>query len=222
MNQWLKIKIKFKKLILFKLDSVRSGCPISRARGSCIKRSSILDRIGIILNTKVHSECGTQNSGNFNSLYYNVTRSTIGTHLLNLNQSFPGQTTIEYADITVTQANRNQTRKSDVRLNKKSISWQENLQSHSAINLCSLLSCHVLSSVTWRPISWPAACIHSGSGRHLDSTRLPRGDWEPVYQTPLALFACVICYVWDMNCPKQKEDELWRRGHPAGVVLWLT
>ena len=35
------------KSILFKLDSVRSGCPISRARGSCIKRSSILDRIGI-------------------------------------------------------------------------------------------------------------------------------------------------------------------------------
>ena len=29
------------KSILFKLDSVRSGCPISRARGSCIKRSSI-------------------------------------------------------------------------------------------------------------------------------------------------------------------------------------
>ena len=28
------------KSILFKLDSVRSGCPISRARGSCIKRSS--------------------------------------------------------------------------------------------------------------------------------------------------------------------------------------
>ena len=35
------------KSILFKLDSVRSGCPISRARGSCIKRSSIPDRIGI-------------------------------------------------------------------------------------------------------------------------------------------------------------------------------
>ena len=33
--------------ILFKLVSVRSGCPISRARGSCIKRSSIPDRIGI-------------------------------------------------------------------------------------------------------------------------------------------------------------------------------
>ena len=32
---------------LFKLDSVRSGCPISQARGSCIKRSSIPDRIGI-------------------------------------------------------------------------------------------------------------------------------------------------------------------------------
>ena len=31
------------KSILFKLDSVRSGCPISRARGSCIKRSSIPD-----------------------------------------------------------------------------------------------------------------------------------------------------------------------------------
>ena len=40
-------KIKKNKLILFKLDSVRSGCPISRARGSCIKRSSIPDRIGI-------------------------------------------------------------------------------------------------------------------------------------------------------------------------------
>ena len=35
------------KSILFKLDSVRSGCPISRARGSYIKRSSIPDRIGI-------------------------------------------------------------------------------------------------------------------------------------------------------------------------------
>ena len=33
--------------ILFKLVSVRSGCPISWARGSCIKRSSIPDRIGI-------------------------------------------------------------------------------------------------------------------------------------------------------------------------------
>ena len=33
--------------ILFKLDSVRSGCPITRARGSCIKHSSIPDRIGI-------------------------------------------------------------------------------------------------------------------------------------------------------------------------------
>ena len=33
--------------ILFKLNSVRSGCPISRARGSCIKCSSIPDRIGI-------------------------------------------------------------------------------------------------------------------------------------------------------------------------------
>ena len=40
----LKKKIK---LIFFKLDSVRSGFPISRARGSCIKRSSIPDRIGI-------------------------------------------------------------------------------------------------------------------------------------------------------------------------------
>ena len=29
--------------MLFKLDSVKSGCPISRARGSCIKRSSIPD-----------------------------------------------------------------------------------------------------------------------------------------------------------------------------------
>ena len=35
------------KLILFKLNSVRSGCPISRAQGSCIKCSSIPDRIGI-------------------------------------------------------------------------------------------------------------------------------------------------------------------------------
>ena len=43
---WLKLKLKI-KFILFKLDSVRSGCPISRARGSCIKRSSIPDRIGI-------------------------------------------------------------------------------------------------------------------------------------------------------------------------------
>ena len=40
------LKIKSNQ-ILFKLDSVRSGCPISRARGSCIKRSSIPDRIGI-------------------------------------------------------------------------------------------------------------------------------------------------------------------------------
>ena len=43
-SQLHQIKIKS---ILFKLDSVRSGCPISRARGSCIKRSSIPDRIGI-------------------------------------------------------------------------------------------------------------------------------------------------------------------------------
>ena len=43
----IEIKSNQIKLILFKLDSVRSGCPISRARGSCIKRSSIPDRIGI-------------------------------------------------------------------------------------------------------------------------------------------------------------------------------
>ena len=32
---------------LFKLDDVRNGCPVSRARGSCIKRPSIPDRTGI-------------------------------------------------------------------------------------------------------------------------------------------------------------------------------
>ena len=41
------VGVKKMKLILFKLDSVRSGCRISRAWGSCIKRSSIPDRIGI-------------------------------------------------------------------------------------------------------------------------------------------------------------------------------
>ena len=34
---------------LFKLDKARSGYPVSRARGSCIIRSSILGRIGISL-----------------------------------------------------------------------------------------------------------------------------------------------------------------------------
>ena len=41
------VTLQINQSILFKLDSVRSGCPISRARGSCIKRSSIPDRIGI-------------------------------------------------------------------------------------------------------------------------------------------------------------------------------
>ena len=44
--EW-KQSISISKSILFKLDSVRSGCPISWARGSCIKRSNIPDRIGI-------------------------------------------------------------------------------------------------------------------------------------------------------------------------------
>ena len=40
---YIVLYIKKIKLILFKLDNVRSGCPISRARGSRIKCSSIPD-----------------------------------------------------------------------------------------------------------------------------------------------------------------------------------
>ena len=38
---WIKIKIKIKSNQVFKLDNVRSGCPFSRVRGSCIKWLSI-------------------------------------------------------------------------------------------------------------------------------------------------------------------------------------
>ena len=38
---------KSNKINLFNLGNVRNGCPISRAKGSCTKRASIPDRIGI-------------------------------------------------------------------------------------------------------------------------------------------------------------------------------
>ena len=38
---------KLNQINLFELGNVRSVCPISRAKGSCIKRASIQDRIGI-------------------------------------------------------------------------------------------------------------------------------------------------------------------------------
>ena len=41
-NQVIKFKSSY-----FKLDNARSGYPVSRARGSCIMRSSIPGRIGI-------------------------------------------------------------------------------------------------------------------------------------------------------------------------------
>ena len=40
-------QITSNRINLFKLGDVRNGCPSSRAKGSCIKRASIPDRIGI-------------------------------------------------------------------------------------------------------------------------------------------------------------------------------
>jgi len=48
-QQLLATKIKKSNQIkLFKLSNARSGCPVSRARDSCMKRSSIPGRIGIL------------------------------------------------------------------------------------------------------------------------------------------------------------------------------
>ena len=43
----IQVQIKSNQIKLFKLDNARSGYPVSRARGSCIMRSSIPGRIGI-------------------------------------------------------------------------------------------------------------------------------------------------------------------------------
>ena len=46
-NIGIGIKSNENQINLFKLGNVGSCCPISRAKGSCIKRASIPDRIGI-------------------------------------------------------------------------------------------------------------------------------------------------------------------------------